>query len=366
MAWPDRRQLACAAVLISPVCHSDGAGGAERYLTLLYPRLVAQGHRAHLIGSVPDWPLPVTPIAFTPKWSRRSTLKQLVHISAERRAVAAVADELGPGLFHAQFKREQIGLTDVLARRAPVVWTEHGRFSGGRLEKGLAAAYRLASRRVGAIVCVSETVAEQIGGIVGSSVRLEVVRNAIDTTTLQPPTAEERAGARAQLDVPADARVVAWVGRLAEGKLPTLAAKAGFRVDGVTLMAGAGPRTAEMSALADGVTVRMLGHLADPGVVYRAADVFLFTSDGRGEGFPYSLLEAAAYDLPIVVNAGSGIGDELRGAAVTVAEDSPQALADALMAAASHGESRAWACEHDLVPWAARHADIFTSLRGVR
>jgi glycosyltransferase involved in cell wall biosynthesis len=362
----DGRQLAlaCAGVLISPVCHSDGAGGAERYLNLLYPRLVEHGFRAHLIGSVPNWPLPETAVAFTSKWSRRTTLKQLAHLSAERRAVAAVADELQPGLFHAQFKREQIGLTDVLARRAPVVWTEHGRFPGGLLEKGLAAGYRLASRRVEAIICVSRAVAEQLGGVVGSSVRLEVVPNAIDTTTMHPATPKDRAAARAQLDVPADARVVAWVGRLTEGKQPVLAAQAGYRLDGVILMAGSGPLSAEVAARADGETVRVLGHLADPSVVYRAADAFLFTSNGRGEGYPYSLLEAAAYDLPIVVNAGAGIGDELRGAAVTVAEDSPEALADALMAATSRGESRAWACEHDLVPWAARHAEIFGSLQG--
>lgn len=351
-------------MLISPVCQSDGAGGAERYLTLLFPLLVAHGHRAHLIGSVPTWPLPATPVAFTPKWSRRSMLTSLPHLPAERRAVAAVADELKPSLFHAQFKREQIGLTDLLARRAPVVWTEHGQFPGGRLEKGLAAAYRLASRRVRAIICVSGTVAEQVGGIVGPSVRVEVVPNAIDTTTVHPATSQERAAARAQLNVPADARVVAWVGRLAESKQPVLAAQTGYRLDGVMLMAGSGPLSAEMEALADGVTVRVLGHLADPSVVYRAADVFLFTSNGRGEGYPYSILEAAAHDLPIVVTAGAGIGRDLRGAAVTVAEDSPPALAEALMAAASSGASRAWACEHDLVPWAARHAEIFGSLYG--
>jgi heptosyltransferase-3 len=45
MAGSDSCQLACAAVLSSPVCHSDGAGGAERYLTLLSPRLVrGTGH----------------------------------------------------------------------------------------------------------------------------------------------------------------------------------------------------------------------------------------------------------------------------------------------------------------------------------
>jgi glycosyltransferase involved in cell wall biosynthesis len=357
------RQLACAGVLVSPVCHSDAAGGAERYLNLLYPRLVEHGFRAHLIGSVPNWPLAETAVAFTPKWSRRTTLKQFAHLSAERRAVAAVADELRPGLFHAQFKREQIALTDVLARRAPVVWTEHGRFPGRGLEKGLAAGYRLASRRVEAIICVSPVVAEQVDGVVGSSVRLEIVPNAIDTSTLLPAAPGDRAAARAQLGLPADARVVAWVGRLAEGKRPVLAAQAGSLLDGVLLMAGSGPLSSEMAARADGETVRVLGYMADPGVVYRAADVFLFTSRGR-EGLPYSLLEAAAHDLPIVVNAGAGIGDELRGAAVTVAEDSPDALAEALTAATSRGESRAWACEHDLVPWAARHAEIFGSLQG--
>lgn len=331
-------------------------------MNLLFPRLVEHGHRAHLIGSVPDWPLPATAVAFTPKWSRRSIISSLPRLPAERRAVAAVADELHPGLFHAQFKREQIGLTDVLARRAPVAWTEHGRFPGGRLGRAMAGGYRLASRRVGVIVCVSRAVAEDVGGIVGSRVPIEVVPNAIDTSTVRPPTAQQRAAARARLGVDADARMVAWIGRLHESKRPLLAAEAGAHLDGVMLMAGSGPLSAELTARVDGVTVRAVGHLADPSIVYRAADAFLFTSNGASEGFPYSLLEAAAHDLPIVANAGAGIQEELCGAAVTIVDDSAQALAGALMAAASRGESRSWACRHDLTQWATRHAEIFGSL----
>ncbi|HET9103117.1 MAG TPA: glycosyltransferase family 4 protein [Solirubrobacteraceae bacterium] len=349
-------------MLVSPVCHSEAAGGAERYLNLLYPRLAVQGFTAHLIGTVPGWPLPATPIAFGPKWSRRSTPRELAHVRAERRAVAAIADDLRPDLFHAQFKREQIGLTDVLARRAPVLWTEHGRFPGGRFGRGLAVAYRLAARRAAAIVAVSGSVAEEIGGIVGPRVRIEVVPNAIDTDTVRPATPAQRAAARSALGLSDDVRVVAWVGRMSEGKRPSLALETAARLPGVLLMAGSGPLQAEMHARAAGGPVRVLGHLADPSPVYQAADAFLFTSGGAGEGLPYSVLEAAAHDLPIVANAGAGLGDELSGAAATVVDDSPGALAEALQRASSDGASRRWAREHDLAPWAARHAQILRSL----
>lgn len=352
-------------MLISPVCHSDGPGGAERYLSLLFGRLAAHGHDVHLIGDVPGWPFAETDVAFSPKWSRRTRPRDVIRLPAERRAVARVADALGPGLFHAQFKREQIAFTGLLADRAPVVWTEHGRFPDGRFGQVLAGAYRRAARRVSAIICVSAGVAEQIAAIVGPSVALEVIPNAIDTEAVRPPSADERTSARAALDLPPDATVVAWVGRLAAGKRPDLAVRAGAELDGVLLMAGSGPGLESLAREADAAGVRLLGHLTDPGVVYRAADAFLFTSSGRGEGLPYSVLEAAAHDLPIVVNAGAGLAEELRGAAVTVVDDSAAALADALAGAASRGESRAWAIEHDLVPWAARHAELFASLARV-
>src|SRR4051794_26885115 len=162
-----------------PVCHAHVLGGAERYLNLLYPRLRERGHQGHLVGSVPGWTevtgLPSTAVAFSPKWGGRATARRLPHLPRERRAVAAAIRDLRADLFHAQFKREQVGLTDLLARQAPVIWTEHGRFPTGTGARALAAGYRQAARKVGAIICVSRAVADELRGIVGPRVRIEVV-----------------------------------------------------------------------------------------------------------------------------------------------------------------------------------------------
>lgn len=349
-------------MLIAPVSHSTSAGGAERWMNLLFPRMVDRGDQVHLLGQIPGWVLPQTAIPFTPKWSRRTTLKGLPRLPAERCAVAAAADRLHPDVFHAQFKREQIGLSDILGRRAPVIWTEHGRFPAGRGSKPLRIGYQRASKHISDLVCVSQAVADEMAGIVGRHVRIEVVPNAIDTTRIRPTPPEQRAAARERLGVPADARVVAWVGRMEAAKLPLLAARAGALIDGVTLLAGGGALWEEVASAVAQTNVRALGPLREPSIVYEAADVFLFTSTGEGEGLPFSLLEASARDLPIVVNESSGMAGELNGAAVTVADDDPRTLAAALESAKpSGGSSRAWAVAHDLEPWTERLAAIFAA-----
>ena len=231
-------------MLIAPVCCSPYAGGAERYLKLLSPRLADHGHSVHLIGSIPGWSetgLASTPVALGPKWDGVSTLRYLPRLPFERRAVALVADELQPDAFHMQFKREQIGLTSLLARRAPVVWTEHGVFPHRRSAQWLARAYRHAARHVEAIICVSDVVAADVRQIVGPAVRLEVIPNAIDTSATVPPTPSTKQAARAALGVPADEKVLAWAAQVHPGKEPLLAAAAGRHFPGITLLAGDGP-----------------------------------------------------------------------------------------------------------------------------
>jgi glycosyltransferase involved in cell wall biosynthesis len=353
-----------------PVCHTNASGGAERYLNLLYPRLRALGHDVQLVGSVPGWDdtgLPSTPVSLGPKWGRRTLLTGLPRLPRERRAIEQLVNGMPVDVFHAQFKREQIGLTDLLRRHAPVIWTEHGRFPVGGMGRALAAGYRRAARNVAAIICVSELVAENVRAIVGPEARIEVVLNAIDTVAVQVTTAEERRAARAVLGLPGpEVKVLAWVGRASPGKLPLLAVETGRRFSGVTVIAGDGQLAAELRARADGDRVRYLGFQSDPSRVYRAADALLFTSDGSGEGMPYTLLEAAAHGLPIVANSGSGLVGLVEAAGGRVVADDPAALAAAAEAASTDASDRprAWALANDLDLWARRHADIMRSVTG--
>ena len=357
-------------MLIAPVCCSPYAGGAERYLNLLSPRLADHGHSVHLIGSIPGWSetgLASTPVALGPKWDGASTLRYLPRLPFERRAVALVADELQPEVFHMQFKREQIGLTSLLARRAPVVWTEHGVFQHRRSAQWLARAYRHAARHVEAIICVSDVVAADVRQIVGPAIRLEVIPNAIDTSATVPPTPSTKQAARAALGVPAHEKVLAWAAQVHPGKEPLLAAATGRHFPGITLLAGDGPLATQLEARVDGQRVRYLGYQPNPSLLYQAADVFLFTSHG-GEGYPTnSLLEAAAHGLPIVANAGAGADSALRGASAIIAPDDPGELANAaarLATRSANEQSRTWACAHDIHPWVAQHATLLRAVLG--
>lgn len=354
------------------VCHSTIAGGAERYLTNLYGRLARRGHEPQLLGSVPGWAesgLPVHPIPLGPKWNGRSALLRLPRVPAERRAVARAAGSAAASLFHVQFKREQIALTSVLAEHAPVIWTEHGRFTTGFEGRLYAEGYRRAARAVSAIVCVSDLVARDVREIVGPNVRVEVIHNAIDTSVVTPPSPAERRAARAELDIPAGEPVIAWVGQVHHGKLPLLAAGAAARFAGTTVLAGDGELAGELSAATAGNRrVRYVGYQPDPGRLLRAADLFLFTSAGRNEGLPTnSMLEAAAHGLPVVANRGSGFGAEAEAVGGLLADDDPDALAAAATTVASELSNRSatalrWARAHDLEPWAGAHEALFRSL----
>lgn len=222
------------------------------------------------------------------------------------------------------------------------------------------------ARKVAEIICVSDRVGVNVREVVGRRVRVEVVPNAVDTTAVRVTTSEQRGRARETLGLPSEGKVLAWVGRLSPGKLALLAAEVGRQFPGITVMAGEGALEPESRRLVDGRRVRYLGFQPDPSVLNRAADAFLFTSDGSGEGPPTTLLEAAAHGLPIVVNAGSGAGPAL-GDAGRVATDDARALADA--AAATHrpyAPARRWVVSHDLTPWARRHAEVMASVAGSR
>ncbi|WP_354639014.1 glycosyltransferase [Kitasatospora camelliae] len=125
-----------------------------------------------------------------------------------------------------------------------------------------------------------------------------------------PPAAdpEERRRARADLGLPEEGPLVAWVGALAPEKRPDLALAAVAALPGVHLaLAGDGPLRAGLTA---GDRVHPLGRLADPAPLYRAADALLLTSDS--EGVPGVLIEAALAGLPAVATDVGWVGDVVR------------------------------------------------------
>ena len=110
------------------------SGGAEKYIANLYSALSRRGHRVGLLGRLKPWTAQIGPsvdIHSGPKWSLRTLGPGLVRLARERSGLQLALAQVDAKVFHLHFKREQITFTPLLARKRPVVWTEHGRFPGG-------------------------------------------------------------------------------------------------------------------------------------------------------------------------------------------------------------------------------------------
>lgn len=100
------------------------------------------------------------------------------------------------------------------------------------------------------------------------------------------------------------------------------------------LIAGDGPRMADLRAMADALrldaSVRFLGHREDIPALLAEADLFVLPS--RSEAFPNSAIEAMAAGLPVVASAAGGLLDLIADGetGVLVRPDDPVALGDAI------------------------------------
>ncbi|MFI1385283.1 glycosyltransferase [Embleya sp. NPDC020886] len=144
--------------------------------------------------------------------------------------------------------------------------------------------------------------------------RVRAIPNGRRPERFPPPDESDRAKARAELGLPAEATVLAVVGALAGEKRVALAIEAFGLLAGTEpasvgehpqtpdhrlLVAGEGPERAALEALAERRApgrVTFTGNLADPGPVYRAADLLVLSS--TSEGVPGVLVEAGLSAVP--------------------------------------------------------------------
>lgn len=200
----------------------------------------------------------------------------------------------------------------------------HGYF-GRRGTAAVVAVERALATRTDRLVAVGERVRDDLlAAGIGRPERYVVVPPGV-----QEPAPVDRAEARRRLGLPADAAVVAYVGRLAGIKRPDRVLDVAARVpDALVLVAGDGSARTELEARAP-ANVRFLGWRDDIGTVWAAADLALLTSDN--EGMPVTLVEAALAGVPAVTtdvgSAGEVVVDGVGGAVVPC---DVQALADAV------------------------------------
>jgi glycosyltransferase involved in cell wall biosynthesis len=219
--------------------------------------------------------------------------------------------------------------------RAPHVWHVREIYAG--FERYWPA-YRRLLLSADALPCVSEATRAQFGGAPAA----RVLHDGLGVT----PRRADRAAARAALALPADAVVVAVLGRVSGWKGQDVLVRAlaepslRDRTDVVALVAGE-PWPGEerhldelrQIAVERGVSARVhhAGFRDDVETVYGAADIVAVPSK-QPDPLPNAALEAAAAGCCVVASAHGGLPEILRDGVTgrLIAPGSPAALADAI------------------------------------
>ena len=219
-------------------------------------------------------------------------------------------------------------------------------------------------RAVDGVAAISTGVADALVRAGVARERITVIPSGVDCAHFRPPTADERAAARAALGLGEADRAVGAVGVLeprkghrflveamamldrngAGGGLPRdfVARQAAPRI--VAIIAGDGslrdPLAAEIQRRGLGEAVRMVGRVGDARTILWALDIFAMPS--LSEGLGVALLEAMACGLPAVTSRVGGIVDavdEGRTGMLVAAEDA-NALAGALARLSANAPAR--------------------------
>lgn len=205
-------------------------------------------------------------------------------------------------------------------------------------ERRLRAAFPKAER----VVAVSAALAAKAVTLGAQAERVHVVPNGVDQRLFHP---QDRQSARAELGLPADRRLIVYVGRLEEPKgvgdlLTAFEAIAAERRDLALALVGGGSLTARAAELAQ----RYPGQVVVAGpVALERVPTWLAASDvvtlpSWNEGMPNAVLEALASGRRVVGTRVGGIPDLLHDPELGELVDAkqPALLAPALARAADH------------------------------
>jgi len=173
------------------------------------------------------------------------------------------------------------------------------------------------------VICVSESLRDEfVKRKLCSTGRIRVLglgsSNGVDISRFRPASPSERAKVRRRLGLGNEALVIGFVGRLTEDKgIRTLVEGVRVLHDAdervVLLLIGrpdeARPLTVLTAALLKATWIVQVRDLDDLAEAYWAMDVFALLS--VREGFPNTVLEAAATGLPAVVSDATGCRDSV-------------------------------------------------------
>lgn len=231
-------------------------------------------------------------------------------------------------------------LASLLAPKARIVFTEHGKLSDAGPSRKRRLVNPILSRLPGRLFAVSADLRQHMIAEGFPARRLGVLYNGIDPG--ERPTATQRLQARADLGVPPDGFVAGTVGRLDPVKnlgllLGAHALLIAKHPNARTVIVGDGPERAALEATAATLgisrSVVFAGYRNDVRTLMPAFDVYVNCS--TYEGVSLTILEAMAATLPVVATPVGGNPEVIvEGETGLLTTGSARALADALAALA--------------------------------
>lgn len=314
------------------VLHSHKAGGAERHLLQLMQGLAANGVECIYAGPLQGWlgeqlqaaGFRCEQISFTGFYDLRSLFRLVKLIRREKADL--VHGHLTRGAYYAGWAAKFAGIPNVATGHS----TNAGKWFG----------------RATRIIAVSDAVARFLVECGYPGDRIRTVHHGVPDYAALPRT--PRDAMRAELGLN-DAPTLVMVARFmrAKGHDVALHALAAIRDKQWTLVLAGSldtPYAKDMQALAAelGIAerVRFIGHRDDVNNIYGCADILLAPS--RREALSLTLLEAAAFGLPIVATDVGGIGEAVDDGTtgLLVPTEDPPALAQAIASLLDNAELR--------------------------
>jgi glycosyltransferase involved in cell wall biosynthesis len=289
----------------------------------------------------------------------------------ERRTISRLVRGLAPDVVHSHGSRTDVVDAEAIRRLGvPTVSTLHGWTRGSLKNRFYEFVHRRSLRRFDAVIAVSEPIASELtsDGVPGD--RVYLLRNGFSAVAA-PVSREE---ARRLLDLPPDAHVVGWVGRLSREKgIDVLVDAIGLLRDDdiVACVVGDGAERERERVHAErvGAAPRIVwkGMVPLASRLVKAFDVFVQSS--RTEGTPIALLEAIAAEAPLVATRVGGVPDVVSGSeAILIPPENPAALADAIRRVLAKPEAAAervrrasarLSSEFNPDSWLDRHEEIY-------